>query len=52
MDLGRTIEAMIRDGIARQKKGGKYSKSSLTSSMSGFLHELPRHLAGIPERAS
>jgi hypothetical protein len=26
IDLGHVIEGMIRDGIARQKKGGKYSR--------------------------
>jgi hypothetical protein len=38
---------MIRDGIARQKKGGKYSRSVCTSTMTGFLSELTRYIAGI-----
>jgi hypothetical protein len=47
IDLERIIESMIRDGIARGKKGGKHSRTLTTSAMSGFLHELTRHVAGI-----
>src|SRR6476660_2877896 len=47
IDLGHIIEGMIRDGIARQKRGGKYSRSACTSTMDGFLSELTRYIAGI-----
>jgi hypothetical protein len=38
---------MIRDGITRQEKGGKHSRTACTSAMSGFLSELTRYIAGI-----
>jgi hypothetical protein len=47
IDLEHIIEGMIRDGIAPHKKGGKYSRSACTSTMSGFLSELTRYIAGI-----
>jgi hypothetical protein len=48
-DLEHIIESMIRDGIARREKGGRYSRSTLTSAMQGFLSELSRYVAGIRE---
>jgi hypothetical protein len=33
-------KGMIRDGIARHKKGGQYSRSACTPAMSGFLSDL------------
>jgi hypothetical protein len=47
IDLEHIFEGMICDGIARQKKGGKYSRSVCTSTMSGFLFELGRYIALI-----
>lgn len=45
--LERIIESMVRDGVARHLKGGRHSRTPVTSAMSGFLHELTRHIAGI-----
>ena len=47
IDLEHIFEGMIVDGIARQKKGGKYSRSACTPAMTGFLFELGRYIAGI-----
>jgi hypothetical protein len=46
-DLDHIIESMIQQGIARREKGGRYSRSTLTPAMSGFLFEITRCLAGI-----
>jgi hypothetical protein len=50
IDLEHIIEDMIRDGVARQKKGGKYSRTVCTSTMSGFLFQLGRYIAGSSRR--
>jgi hypothetical protein len=42
------IQSMIRQGIARRKKGGRYSRSVATPSMEGFLFEIGRFLVGLP----
>lgn len=34
------LESMIKDAVARQKKGGDGSRTIITSAMSGFLVEL------------
>jgi hypothetical protein len=47
INLQHIIESMIRDGIARRIKGGRHSRTPVTSAMSGFLWELTRHIAGI-----
>jgi hypothetical protein len=47
IDLEHIIEGMISDGIARQKKGGKYTGLSALPPMTGFLSELTRYIAGI-----
>jgi hypothetical protein len=47
IDLERIIESMIRDGVARLAKGGKHSRTPVTSAMSGFLFWLTRYIAGI-----
>jgi hypothetical protein len=47
IDLEHIIESMIRDGVARSSKGGKHSRTPVTSAMRGFLTELARHIAGI-----
>jgi hypothetical protein len=46
-NLKRIIESMISDGIARRLKGGRHSRTPVTSAMNGFLSELTRHIAGI-----
>jgi hypothetical protein len=51
IDLGHIIESMIRDGIARRMKGGRHSRTPVTSTMRGFLFELTRHIAGIDDEA-
>ena len=51
IDLGHIIESMIRDGITRRMKGGRHSRTPVTSAMSGFLSELTRHIAGIDRDA-
>ena len=51
IDLGHIIESMIRDGITRRMKGGRHSRTPVTSTMSGFLSELTRHIAGIDREA-
>jgi len=50
IDLQHIIQSMIRDGIARRMKGGRHSRTPVTSAMSGFLSELTRHIAGIERR--
>jgi hypothetical protein len=47
IDLEHIIASMIRDGVARHLKGGRHSRTPVTSAMSGFLHELTRCIAGI-----
>jgi hypothetical protein len=44
--LELVFESMIRDAVARQKKGGIGSRSPVTSAMSGFLRVLTHHIAG------
>jgi len=51
IDLGHIIESMIRDGIARRMKGGRHSRTPVTSAMRGFIFELTRHIAGIDDEA-
>jgi hypothetical protein len=54
--LGRVIsaraleivfESMIQDAMTRQKKGGKHSRTVITSAMTGFLSEITRVIAGV-----
>jgi hypothetical protein len=45
----RVIESMVGDAVTRQKKGGKYSRTLITSAMAGFLSGLTRHIAGLKE---
>jgi hypothetical protein len=47
IDLRPIVESMIRDGIARRNKVGRYSRSTLAPAMKGFLHELTLYIAGI-----
>ena len=51
IDLKHIIESMIRDGIARHMKGGRHSRTPVTSAIRGFLFELTRHIAGIDDDA-
>jgi hypothetical protein len=45
IDLEHILVSMIRDGVARALKGGKYSRTPVTSTMKGFLWALTRHIA-------
>jgi hypothetical protein len=47
IDLEKILESMIRDGVARTLKGGKHSRSPVTSAMKGFFSALTRFIAGI-----
>jgi hypothetical protein len=42
--LEHIFEAMINDAIERRRKGGKGSRTNLTSSMRGFLDEITRRI--------
>jgi hypothetical protein len=41
------FESMIEDAVNRQKKGGKGSRTIVTSAMSGFLRELTHNIAAV-----
>jgi hypothetical protein len=47
--LRDVLESMVCDAVARHKKGGKYSRTIITSAMGGFLFELTQHIAGLKE---
>ena len=45
IDFEHIIEGMIRQGIARREKGGRYSRAATPPAMRGFLFELSRYIA-------
>jgi hypothetical protein len=47
--LDEVFRSMLEDAVDRQKKGGKGSRTIITSAMSGFLSELSRDIAGVPD---
>jgi hypothetical protein len=44
--LRHIFAAMIDDPVKRHLRGGKLSRTSITSTMDGFLHELADHICG------
>jgi hypothetical protein len=42
--LRYVFEAMVNDALERRRRGGKKSRTTITSAMSGFLEELSDHI--------
>jgi hypothetical protein len=42
--LQSIFEAMVNDALERRRRGGKGSRTTITSAMSGFLQELSDHI--------
>jgi hypothetical protein len=47
--LESVFRSMIEDAVDRQKKDGKGSRTVITSAMYGFLSELSRDIASVPD---
>jgi hypothetical protein len=47
--LERIFEAMIDDAIERRRKGGKGSRTNVSSTVSGFLRGLSHHICGVKD---
>jgi hypothetical protein len=47
--LERIFAAMINDAIKRRLKGGKGSRTNITSAMDGFLYGISHHICGLKD---